>query len=150
MENFPAVVWPWPCLLAYMSTTNLPEAKRASSMQGWRPHWSLWADCLENVYSFLPHVIFKSAQIQDSLWIFVTGLFFLQWKAVSPMPSPEAGGPRLVVCPHPEDTPCRDDMGSKQCKWGWSEQGIIIGQHGVSDKPLSDVCRFWRGFWFCE
>jgi hypothetical protein len=33
------------------------------------------------------------------------------------------------------------NMASTQCKWGSSEQGIIIEQHGVSD-----VCRFLKSF----
>jgi hypothetical protein len=32
--------------------------------------------------------------------------------------------------------------------WGWYEHCIIVKQHGVPDKPLSCVCRFWKGFWF--
>jgi hypothetical protein len=39
-----------------------------------------------DAYLFLPYVIWKSAQIQGSLWMFATGLF-LQWKVVTPRPT---------------------------------------------------------------
>jgi hypothetical protein len=66
----------------------------------------VWADCLENAYSFLLHVIFKSAQIKGSFF-YSEGLL-----AARPIPELEAHFLSAVgICPHPGDTPCHGNKG---------------------------------------